>query len=287
MDTFARDWPDDVDAILAGGNTPAPLWLRPNTTRADRAALLAALQAADLPATASAVAVDAVALHVPVPVNALPGWDLGQLVVQDAAAQLAVQALAPVAGERVLDACAAPGGKTAQIAERIGEGKVVGIDIDARRLRQVGDLLARLGLEDRVSLRAADAADTAAWWSGQPFDAILLDAPCSATGIIRRQPDIKWHRRASDIPALVALQARLLDALWPLLRPGGRLLYATCSLLRSENDRQIDAFLDRTADARARPLDERYGRVAGAGRQRFPGDDGTDGFFYALLHKAR
>ena len=287
VDAFARDWPDDVDAILAGGNTPAPLWLRPNTTRADRAALLAALEAADLPATASAVAVDAVALHVPVPVNALPGWDLGQLVVQDAAAQLAVQALAPVAGERVLDACAAPGGKTAQIAERIGEGKVVGIDIDERRLRQVGDLLARLGLEDRVSLRAADAADTAAWWSGQPFDAILLDAPCSATGIIRRQPDIKWHRRASDIPALVALQARLLDALWPLLRPGGRLLYATCSLLRSENDRQIDAFLARTADARARPLDERYGRVAGAGRQRFPGDDRTDGFFYALLHKAR
>ena len=287
VDAFAQDWPASVDAILAGGNTPAPLWLRPNATRTDRDALLAALADAGHAASPSAIAAAAVRLDEPVPVSVLPGWHEGHVVVQDAAAQLAVQALAPRPGERVLDACAAPGGKTAQIAERIGEGKVVGIDIDARRLRQVGELLARLGLEDRVSLRAADAGDPAAWWSGQPFDAILLDAPCSATGILRRQPDIKWHRRASDIPALVALQARLLDALWPLLRPGGRLLYATCSLLRDENDRQVDAFLARTADARAQPLAEAFGHAAGAGRQRFPGDDGTDGFFYALLHKDR
>jgi 16S rRNA (cytosine967-C5)-methyltransferase len=285
VQAFAHDWPDDVDAILAGGNTPAPLWLRPNTLRGDRAALLAALADAGLAPATSPLAHDAVRLDESLPVQALPGWDDGRLVVQDAAAQLAVQALAPAAGERVLDACAAPGGKTAQLAEGIGTGKVVGLDIDARRLRQVGQLLARLGLEDRVALRAADATDTAAWWSGQPFDAILLDAPCSATGIIRRQPDIKWHRRAADVAPLVATQARLLDALWPTLRPGGRLLYSTCSLLRDENDRQVDAFLARTPDAAPQPLDVAYGRAAGAGRQRFPGEDGMDGFFYALLRK--
>ena len=131
----------------------------------------------------------------------------------------------------------------------------------------------------------ADAAETAMWWDGQGLDAILLDAPCSATGIIRRQPDIKWHRRADDIPALAAQQARLLDALWPLLKPGGRLLYATCSVLKAENEQQIDAFLVRTPEAQAQALDRRYGRVSGAGRQRLPGEDEMDGFFYALLAK--
>lgn len=286
VQVLAHDWPHDLEAILAGGNTPAPLWLRPNTTRTDRARLLAALADAGLPATPSALADDAVCLPESLPVQSLPGWDAGLLVVQDAAAQLAVQALAPRDGERVLDACAAPGGKTAQIAERIGGGKVVGLDVDARRLRHVEALLERLGLADRVALRAADATDTAAWWNGRPFDAILLDAPCSATGIIRRQPDIKWHRRAADIAPLAATQARLLDALWTTLRPGGRLLYSTCSLLRDENDRQIDAFLARTPDARALPLDGAFGRIAGAGRQRFPGEDGTDGFFYSLVEKA-
>jgi 16S rRNA (cytosine967-C5)-methyltransferase len=283
---FARDWPDAVDTILHGNDTPAPLWLRPNTLRHDRAALVASLQAAGFTPTVSAQADDAVRLDASTPVQALPGWDAGALVVQDAAAQLAVQALAPAAGERVLDACAAPGGKTAQIAERIGGGKVVALDLAARRLRHVATLVERLGIADRVALRAADAGDTAAWWSGQPFDAILLDAPCSATGIIRRQPDIKWHRRADDIPPLVATQARLLDALWSTLRPGGRLLYSTCSVLRDENERQIDMFLARTPDAVSMPLDARYGRAAGAGRQRFPGEDGMDGFFYALLRRS-
>jgi 16S rRNA (cytosine967-C5)-methyltransferase len=135
-------------------------------------------------------------------------------------------------------------------------------------------------------VKVADAAAVDTWWDGRPFDAILLDAPCSATGIIRRQPDIKWHRRADDIPALVAQQSRLLEALWPLLRPGGRLLYATCSVLRDENEGQVDAFLAAHPEAAAVPLDARFGRASGAGRQRLPGDDGMDGFFYALLRKA-
>jgi 16S rRNA (cytosine967-C5)-methyltransferase len=184
----------------------------------------------------------------------------------------------------VLDACAAPGGKTAQLAARLDAGgSLLAVDIDARRLRQAQATLQRLRLSaPNVELLAADATEPARL-DGRVFDAILLDAPCSASGIIRRQPDIKWHRRRDDIAALVALQARLLDALWPRLAPGGRLLYATCSLLKDENARQVDAFLARTSDARALPLDPRFGRASGAGRQRLPGEDGMDGFFYALL----
>src|SRR5690606_16776652 len=188
---------------------------------------------------------DALRLDVPVAVARIPGWAEGRASVQDGSAQLAVAALAPRPGERVLDACAAPGGKAAQIAGLLqGRGELLALDRDARRLARLEETLARLGLASAaVQVRAADAGTPAAWWDGRPFDAILLDAPCSATGIIRRQPDVKWHRRADDIPALAAQQARLLDALWPLLAPGGRLLYATCSVLRAENAAQVGAFL--------------------------------------------
>jgi 16S rRNA (cytosine967-C5)-methyltransferase len=160
---------------------------------------------------------------------------------------------------------------------------LLAVDIDARRMRQVQASLERLGLAGaNVQLLAADASD-ASFAAGRRFDAILLDAPCSATGIIRRQPDIKWHRRAADIPKLVALQARLLDSMWSLLKPGGRLLYATCSVLKEENARQVDAFLARSAGARALPLESRFGRASGPGRQRLPGELGMDGFYYALV----
>ncbi|MFY2763762.1 16S rRNA (cytosine(967)-C(5))-methyltransferase RsmB [Arenimonas sp. MALMAid1274] len=282
-----RDWPGDVPAILAANNVSAPLWLRPNPMRTTPEDLLSALREAGLPAEPSLIAPGAIRLDDPVPVERLPGWSRGELGVQDGAAQLAIEALDPRDGEHVLDACAAPGGKTAQIAERLGSGSLVAIDIEARRLAQVGQQLERLGLaSDRIQSHIADAADTAAWWDGRAFDAILLDAPCSATGIIRRQPDIKWHRREADVAPLAALQAKLLDALWTTLRPGGRLLYATCSVLREENEQQVAAFLARTPDAAAVPLDGRYGRRSGEGRQRFPGEDGMDGFFYALLRKA-
>jgi 16S rRNA (cytosine967-C5)-methyltransferase len=285
VETLRTDWPDTFEAILEANNRAAPLWLRVHAGQ-DVEATAQAFHAGGIAAQSVAALPRALRLDAPVPVDRLPGWRENRLSVQDGAAQLAVAALDPQPGERVLDACAAPGGKTMQIAEGIGDGELLALDVEPRRLRQVSQRLERLGLAGpRITTRAADAAAPESWWDGRAFDAILLDAPCSATGIIRRQPDIKWHRRAADIPAVVETQARLLNALWPLLRPGGRLVYATCSVLCDENRRQIDAFLARTADARAEPLGERFGRATGAGRQRLPGEDGMDGFFYARLVK--
>jgi 16S rRNA (cytosine967-C5)-methyltransferase len=287
VERLYRDWPDAADDILAGNNEAAPLWLRVNTRRASRTELVAAFRDARIECDSPSTPARALRLPKPVPVDELPGWRAGKFTVQDGAAQLAVEALAPQPNERILDACAAPGGKTAQIAEALIDGSVLALDVAATRLKPIEETLARLGLASaQVQVRLADAADPIGWWDGEPFDAILLDAPCSATGIIRRQPDIKWHRRESDLDELVGQQARLLDALWPTLRPGGRLLYATCSVLKAENEAQIDAFLARRLDAIAMQLDARYGRAAGAGRQRLPGEGGMDGFFYALLQRS-
>ena len=268
---LARDWPAELDEILVGNNVPAPLWIRVNERQVSREAYVRLLDQAGIEARLAP--------------DSLPGWRAGSVLVQDAAAQLAVEAMAIRAGEQVLDACAAPGGKCAQIAGLLDDtGSVLAVDIDERRLRKLRATLKRMKLEgDNVQLLAGDAMRPGFWAGDRRFDAILLDAPCSATGIIRRQPDIKWHRRAEDIAPLVAQQAQMLDALWPLLRPGGRLLYATCSVLKVENQEQVAAFLQRTPDARAASLDERYGRASGSGRQRLPGEDGMDGFFYALL----
>jgi 16S rRNA (cytosine967-C5)-methyltransferase len=207
--------------------------------------------------------------------------------VQDGSAQAVADALAPPPGARVLDACAAPGGKAAHLLERDPSLRLIALDIDARRLRRTEETLRRVGAGDtaNVELKAADATDLGAWWDGTPLDAVLIDAPCSATGIVRRQPDILLHRKPADIDALVDTQARLLDALWPVLAPGGVLVYATCSILRRENAGQVEAFLARTPDAAVEPLDERFGHVDGPGRQRLPGEGGMDGFFYARLRK--
>ena len=286
LDMLQRDRPGQVEAIVRASAEAGPLWLRVNRRLATPEGVLARLAESRIEAVQEPACPDGLRIDSPVPVSALPGFADGELSVQDGSAQLVADALAPAPGARVLDACAAPGGKAAHMLERDRALRLLALDMDARRLDRVRATLARLALDDgNVRLRAADAADVSTWWDGTPFDAILLDAPCSATGVVRRQPDILLHRRASDIDDLVALQARLLDAVWPTLAPGGTLLYATCSILRRENDAQVAAFLARTPDARLQPLDARFGEDTGHGSQRLPGQDDMDGFFYARIRK--
>ncbi|HEY4583210.1 MAG TPA: 16S rRNA (cytosine(967)-C(5))-methyltransferase RsmB [Lysobacter sp.] len=277
------DWPIDADMIHAASAAPPPMWLRANRRRGTRDAYATRLTEAAIEFAVDDDLPDALRLAQAVPVATLPGFAEGDVSVQDASAQAVADALSPRIGARVLDACAAPGGKTAHLLERDPTLSMTAIDVEPARLQQVEGTLQRLGLQAR--LIAGDAADTAAWWDGVPFDAVLLDAPCSATGIVRRQPDVVLHRRENDLAALLALQARLLDALWTTLAPGGTFVYATCSILQDENARQVEAFLARTPAARVEPLDARFGRESGAGRQVLPGERGRDGFFYARLRK--
>jgi 16S rRNA (cytosine967-C5)-methyltransferase len=204
--------------------------------------------------------------------------------VQDGAAQRVADLLDLAGGQRVLDACAAPGGKSAHVLER-ADVSLVAVDRDAARLPRIVENLTRLGLA--ADEREGDAAEPKAWWDGTRFDRILVDAPCSSTGIIRRQPDVRLHRRAADLAPLAATQHRILRALWPLLAPGGRLVYATCSVQKAENEAVIAAFRAEQTDARSVPVPETYGRAAGDGRQNLPGSGGMDGFFYAVLEKPR
>jgi 16S rRNA (cytosine967-C5)-methyltransferase len=278
------DWPQQADAIFAASAEAAPLWLRVNRQRGTRETYQQRLQAAGIESLAPAPFADALCIPVPVPVALLPGFAEGDVSVQDLSAQQVADALAPATGARVLDACAAPGGKAAHLLERDPSLSLLALDIDARRLERVSQTLQRVGA--KAQTRIADATQPDSWWDGEGFDAILLDAPCSATGVVRRQPDVLLHRRAADVDALVASQARLLDALWPTLRRGGVLVYATCSLLKDENQRQIESFLARTTDAQPQPLGSHFGHPAGPGRQRLPGEDDGDGFFYARIRKA-
>ena len=281
-----HEWPNNFNDILWANNEAAPLWLRVNSIRGSRAEVLGDFHEAKIECDAPESPDNSIRLHEHQALNVLPGWSTGKFLVQDGAAQLAVEALSVKSGEYVLDACAAPGGKTAHLAELVGDGRILALDIAAARLTPINETLERLGLASpNIEVKMADASASESWWDGEPFDAILLDAPCSATGIIRRQPDIKWHRKADDIAKLADIQARILHSLWPLLKPGGRLLYCTCSVLKLENEFQINAFLSEHKDAVVQPLDEKFGHASGLGRQRFPGEDNMDGFFYALLHK--
>jgi 16S rRNA (cytosine967-C5)-methyltransferase len=276
IDALRRDWPEDWSRILAANNAPAPMWLRVNLRRGTRAQYLARLEAAGMAAEIADDVPSAVRLRVPQPVESLPGFSAGDVSVQDVCAQRAALLLDLAPGQRVLDACAAPGGKTGHLLEACpGLAEVWAVDRDAGRLALVADNLKRLHLTAR--LVAGDATRPQDWWDGRPFDRILLDAPCSAVGVIRRHPDIKVLRRQEDVERAAALQAELLQALWPALAPGGRLLYATCTVLRRENDEQIEAF------RRALPAPAATGPE---GRwHNLPGEAEGDGFYYAWLRK--
>lgn len=284
-----EDWPDQWEALLAANNERAPMTLRVNARRTTAAAYVERLEAEGL--AGRAFGAQTVVLSTPSPVSRLPGFADGDVSVQDAAAQMAAPLLIGdglPAGARVLDACAAPGGKTAHLLE-LADLDVLALDSDPERLKRIDETLQRLSLSARTV--CADAADTAAWWDGRPFDAILLDAPCSASGIVRRHPDVRWLRRPTDIAALAQTQARLLDALWPTLAPGGRLLYCTCSVFKAEGQHQIDAFLQRQPGAFPAERPASPGHLLPLpdnGSQAAP-DPGAspDGFFYALLQKSR
>lgn len=284
VEKITRDWPEQAQSILRQNNLQAPMVLRVNLAKTHRADYLRRLAESGIAAEPVAGCDSALVLDQPVAIGQLPGFADGWVSVQDAAAQWAAELLAVEAGQRVLDVCAAPGGKTGHILERYPRlQELVALDIDAARLRRVDDNLRRLGLS--ATLLTGDATRPEDWWDGRPFDRILLDAPCSGLGVIRRHPDIKLLRRAEDIDALQALQSAILHAVWPLLARGGLLLYATCSVLKQENERQIEDFLTRHDDAVARPFTADWGRAAGTGRQILTGDAGMDGFFYARVGK--
>lgn len=282
LDWLRRDWPDDWPAIVAANNVRPPFTLRINRLRLDRETYRQRLATAGYDA-GPAAAETALTLSTPTDPAILPGFAEGWVSVQDAGAQLAASLLAVRPGQRVLDACAAPGGKTGHLLECVPDLDLTALDCDAGRLERVRDTLTRLRLNAR--LLAGDARRPTDWWDGALYDRILLDAPCSATGVIRRHPDIKLLRRESDIAALAERQQALLTGLWPLLRPGGRLLYVTCSVLRAENERVVAAFLATHPDAHEQPIVAGWGRVLSHGRQILPGESGMDGFYYAVLGK--
>lgn len=281
-DAIARDWPAQAETVMVADNREPPLMLRANRRRIRRDALVERLRTDGQTAEPHPWLADAIVLPHSTDVTRLPGFADGLFAVQDGAAQIAADLAEVRVGQRVLDACAAPGGKACHLLER-ADVALTALEFEPKRAERIRENLDRLHLQANVVV--GDAGDPSAWWDGKPFDRILVDAPCSATGVLRRRPDVRLHRRADDIPALAAQQRRILDALWPLLAPGGRLLYITCSLLRAENEAVVAPFLAAHADAQAVPFTLPAGQAAAVGWQILPGDGDLDGMYYAVLEK--
>ncbi len=283
-----EDWPEHADAILHASNLHPPMVLRVNAQRETREAYRLKLADQSITATASTVVDSALTLSSPCRVQLLPDFEAGHVSVQDTAAQLAAHLLSPQPSERLLDACAAPGGKTGHLAELQSAATITALDNHLKRSVRITENVDRLGLHKQVTTVIGDAMSPKSWWDGVPFDAVLLDAPCTGTGVLRRHPDIKLLRQPEDVDNLVQIQQRMLRTLWPLVKPGGRLLYATCSLLKCENEQQMQAFLTDTPDAQvtAFPTSVRqtaWGHEREYGTQILVGEHGMDGFFYCLL----
>lgn len=284
IEQLKQDWPQHWSALLEKNNSSPPMHLRVNLRRGSRDDYLEKLKMRELAAESSALVDSGISLSQPVPVEQLPGFFSGDVSVQDLGAQLAVSLLDLSAGLQVLDACAAPGGKTAHIFEsEPGLDKLVAIDKDEHRIALLKSTQQRLGT--KMQLIQADASDTDDWWDGELFDRILLDAPCSASGVIRRHPDIKMLRQSEQIARLNHDQTALLSGLWPLLKEGGRMVYATCSMFKQENDIQIEKFLHKHDDVEVLRINTNWGVATDHGRQTLPTQDDTDGFYYALLQK--
>lgn len=283
-DAIRDDWPEQSHTILMANNQQAPMTLRVNRRKCTPQTYLKQLTQCDLDASLNPFATDAIALKEAVNTHQLPNFDNGHISVQDAAAQMAAHLLDARPGQRILDSCAAPGGKTCHLLEITPElDELIALDKDARRIEKIKENLHRLELHANIICADAKAADK--WWDGHQFDRILLDTPCSATGVIRRHPDIKLLRTESDIESLVITQRTLLDSLWLLLKPGGQLLYTTCSILKQENEIQIASFLSANQDAKELPIEAEWGLKRPYGRQIISGSNNMDGFYFARLEK--
>lgn len=284
FEALHRQWPGDAASILSANNQQPPMTLRVNIRRTDRESYLQKLHAAGVNATQGQLSPAAIYLSQACDVTELPGFEQGEVSVQDEAAQLAAPLLQVSPGQRVLDACSAPGGKCCHLLElEPGLTELVAMDVDEARLGRVGENLQRLDLQARLVV--GDAAHPEGPLAAERFDHILVDAPCSATGVIRRHPDIKLLRRPGDIASLAAKQGQILAGLWPLLKPGGQLLYVSCSVLEEENSRVVEGFVDSTDDAAITTLEVAWGEQAGCGRQLLPVAGGPDGLFFSLLRK--
>ena len=287
LQKFQTDWPDDWLKIVQANNQAAPLWLRINSAKQEHKDVANLLEQGGFTVATHPSAPDALKLSPAAPVSSIPGFSGGLISIQDPAAQLAVDLLELAGNIRILDACAAPGGKTCHILERFPTVSLTALEISESRMGLVRENLDRLGFANNegLELLTADAAKPGTWWDGEPYQRILLDAPCTATGVIRRHPEIKWLRTLDQLEKAVLAQEKLLTQLWPLLEPGGILVYATCSVLADENIRQISRFLANHSDARSPLLEASWGRQQDFGRQILPGEEEMDGFYYACIHK--